>query len=196
MNSRQIVEEFQSIIAEGTRVPGFRGKVLIEIDRLSALGTELTQSVPAYVREAEEIVKQKDSILNQAALEAQRVKSSAEQEAISVTAAAQETHQMKVGESEVLKAAEEKSEALKDDAMGEAQKIVQDAHRRAYRIVDEAETIAASRREGADQYAREILFGLEEHLADILGQVRRGIDALNAEVTVRQSKAQEPKVTA
>ena len=66
----------------------------------------------------------------------------------------------------------------------------------AYRIIDEAETLASSRREGADQYAREILFGLEERLADLLGQVRRGIDAINMEVTVRKpesSKAQSPQ---
>jgi len=62
-----------------------------------------------------------------------------------------------------------------------AEEIVQDAQRRAYRIVSEAEDIAASRREGADQYASEVLFNLEEQLSEILGQIRRGIDSLRTE---------------
>ena len=182
MNSRQIVEELQTLVETGTRVPGFRRKVLIDIDRLDALGEELKVSIPAYIQEAEEILKQKESILNQAALEAQRIRTSAEQEAQVVTSAADETHETKVGESEVVKASEERAAGIKDEAMTEAQQIVQDARRRAYRIVDEAEAAAGTRREGADQYAREILFSLEERLAEVLGQVRRGIDTLNLEV--------------
>ena len=182
MNSRQIVEELQTLVDTGTRVPGFRRKVLIDVDRLDALGEELKTSIPVYIQEAEEVLKQKESILNQAALEAQRIKSSAEQEAHAVTNAADETHETKVGESEVVKASEERADGIKDEAMTEAQQIVQDAQRRAYRIVDEADAAANIRREGADQYAREILFSLEERLAEVLGQVRRGIDALNLEV--------------
>ena len=182
MNSRQIVEELQTLVDTGTRVPGFRRKVLIDVDRLDALGEELKTSIPVYIQEAEEVLKQKESILNQAALEAQRIKSSAEQEAHAVTNAADETHETKVGESEVVKASEERADGIKDEAMTEAQQIVQDAQRRAYRMVDEAEATANNRREGADQYAREILFSLEERLAEVLGQVRRGIDALNLEV--------------
>ena len=47
-----------------------------------------------------------------------------------------------------------------------------------------------SRREGADHYAREVLFNLEEQLAEILGQVRKGIDALklDVEATKKQQK--------
>ena len=194
MNSRQIVQELQEIVSEGTKVPGFRGKVMIDVDRLDTLGRELSRSVPAYIQEAEEIVKQKDSIINQAALEAQRVRSSAEQHAMTLTSEAQQEYTAKVAESEIIKAAEERGEVIKNDAMTEAQDITQDAHRMAYRIIDEAESLANTRREGADQYAREILFGLEERLADLLGQVRRGIDAINMEVTVRKpesSKAQE-----
>ena len=130
----------------------------------------------------QEILKQKESILNQAALEAQRIKTSAEQEAQVVTSAADETYETKVGESEVVRASEERADGIKDEAMTEAQQIIQDAQRRAYRIVDEAEAVAGTRREGADQYAREILFSLEERLAEVLGQVRRGIDTLNLEV--------------
>jgi len=92
--------------------------------------------------------------------------------------AAKQEHLSKVGESEIVKAAEAKGQEIRDEAMVEAQEIVQDAQRRAIRMQNESESTATSRREGADQYAREVMFGMEEQLSEILGQIRRGIDTL------------------
>ena len=83
---------------------------------------------------------------------------------------------------------------LQEQAGYESQQILQDAQRKAYRIVSEAENVALARRDGADSYAREVLFNLEEQLADILGQVRRGIDALNLEVEASKRKQQQNSV--
>ena len=138
--------------------------------------------MPADVQEARQILLQKDSILNQAYLEAQRVKTSAEETVTAELEAAQQEHRTKVGESEVTKTATNQAQETMDQAMTEAEDIVQDAQRRAYRIISESEDVAASRREGADQYAREVLFSLEEQLSEILGQIRRGIDTLRPEV--------------
>ncbi len=161
---------------------------MVDIDRVMALSAELRSSVPANIREAEEIIKQKDSILSQAQLEAQRIRASADQEASSVTSAAIAERQAKVDDSEVLKAAEAKGKDIEGEAVLEGQQITQDAHRRAQRLFEEAETSALSRRDGADQYAREVLFNLEEQLAEVLGQVRRGIDALRLEVEAQQQQ--------
>ena len=114
-----------------------------------------------------------------------RVKESAEREAITVTAAAREEQASKVDETEIVKGAHIKAEETNQGALQEAQEIVQDAQRRAYHIVEEAESVASMRREGADQYAREVLFNLEEQLAEVLGQVRRGIDALRLEASAQ-----------
>ena len=40
MNSLNITEELQSLVETGTRVPGLRSKILVDIDRLNALGEE------------------------------------------------------------------------------------------------------------------------------------------------------------
>ena len=192
MDILKIVDELQSLPDAGTRVPGFRGKVLIDRERLVALGEELRNSVPANVQEASEIISQKDSIINQAYLEAQRVRIVGESEASALTDAARQEHELKAGESEIVKTATAKSEQISDEAMAEAQEIVQDAQRSAYRIVNEAEAIARGRREGADNYAREILFSLEEQLSEILGQIRRGIDALRSETEAYQMENQVP----
>lgn len=178
MDLTYIVEELQSLVSTGSRVPGFRRKVLVEIDRLEALAEKLSMSAPAHMQEANEVLKQKESMINQAYLEAQRIKGSAEQEADAITTAARREHETKVSDSEITEAAEAKAREIKDEATVEAQQLVQDAQRRAHRIMSEAEVSVGDRRDGADQYTREVLFNLEERLADVLGQVRRGLDSL------------------
>ena len=42
----------------------------------------------------------------------------------------------------------------------------------------------ADRREGADIYAREVLFNLEQRVADVLGQVRKGLDVLDPDAII------------
>ena len=186
MDILEVTEELKSLAETGTRVPGFRRKVLVDTDRLMALGEELRSSVPANMEEAKEILNQKESIINLAYLEAKRIKSAAEQEVSAITAAARHEHETKVDETEIVKAAEVKGQEIRDEAMAEAEQIVQEAQRRAYRILNEAETVANNRRDGADQYAREVLFSLEEQLAELLGRVRRGIDSLRSEDTEGQ----------
>jgi hypothetical protein len=181
----QIIEELESIASSATKVPGLRRRVMVDMDRLVAVGGELRSSIPSDIQEAREILRQKESILNQTQLEARRIKEAALQEALSTRTSAEEEKQTKVDETEILKVAEAKADQVGQQGAQEAQQIMQDAQRRAYRIIDEAEAASTARREGADQYARETLFNLEERLAGLLGQVRKGIDALGIEVEAR-----------
>ena len=177
----QIIQELESISTTATRVPGLRNRVMVDSERMAKVAEELQSSIPSDILEAREVLKQKDSIINQTHLEVRRIKETAEQEAQALRAAAQQEQQAKIDETEVLKAAEAKSEDVNQQALQEAQQTIQDAQRRAYRIVEETESAALSRRAGSDQYARETLFDLEERLAELIGQVRRGIDALGLE---------------
>ena len=168
----------------GTRMPGFRRKVMVEIDQLERLidmAEQADRSVPANMQESDEILKQKDSIISQAYLEAQRIKGAAEQQASSLTRSTETEFNSRVSENEVLKTAEAQAEQMREKARQEANQIIDDAQRRAQRFMGESDIAAAMRREGADQYAREVLFSLESHLADVLGQVRRGIDSLRVD---------------
>ena len=158
---------------------------MVDMDRLVQVSEELRSSIPSDIQEAREILRQKESILNQTHLESRRIKETAEQEAVSLTAAAQQEQETRVDETEIVKSAQSKAEQINQQALQEAQQIVQDAQRRSYRILDEAEAASTTRREGADQYARETLFDLEERLAGLLGQVRKGIDTLGFEVEAR-----------
>ena len=185
ININEVLEELEVLSKSGTRVPGLRNRVMIDADRLTKVAEEMASAVPADVQEAQEILRQKDSIINQAQLEGRRVRESAEQESQGMLAMAQQKRESLIGDAEVVKAANLEAEEINQKALQEAQKVIQDGQRNAYRLVDDAEVNTSNRREGADQYARETLFELEEHLAGLLGQVRRGIDALGTEVEAK-----------
>ena len=197
MQAPQIAEQLRALAASGTRVPGFRGKVMVDIDSLTRMSEQLsTVDVSDDAREASEVIRMKESILNQAYLEAKRIRTGAEEEVSRITQQAESEYHTKVGESSVLKRAEEISQEMQEQAGYDSQQILQEAQRKAYRIVSEAENVALARRDGADSYAREVLFNLEEQLSDILGQVRRGIDALNLEVEASKRQQQQNGVPA
>ena len=180
MDILQVTDELESLVETGVRVPGFRKKVLVDIGKLTNLGESLRDSVPANIQEAQEILKQKESIVNQAYLEAQRIRDEATRDAQEIKSIAQREHHLKVDESEIVKASESRAEEIKDQAMMESALILQDSQRRAFEIQGEMESLAEKRREGADAYAREVLCNLEEHMAQSLAQIRRGIDALRS----------------
>ena len=176
------MEELEEIANTSTKVPGLRKKVMVDVDRLNSVVEQMSTSIPADILEAKEVLKQKESILNQTQLEANRIKDEAIDQAEAITVAATQEHAEKVDDTEITRGAETKAEEIHQNALQEAQQVMQDAQRRAYKILEEADTEASVRRDGADQYAREKLFDLEERLSELLGQVRRGIDSLGLEV--------------
>ena len=177
MDIDSIIDQLNSIVTSSARVPGTQRRI-VERGQLEAVVEQLKGSIPNELREAKEILRQRDSIINQANLEAERIRSSAQGEIEALRAAAEEDYKSRVSEAEVVKEAEKGAEEISTGAQSSAQTIIQDAGKRAQRLLDEAETLVESRRSGADQYAREVLFSLEERLSDLLSQVRKGIDVL------------------
>lgn len=199
MDLTELVNELVEVSKSGTRVPGFRGKTMIDADRLGTLVLELQNSMPSGVQEAQTIITQKDSIISQAQMEASRIIDEARNSASQLTTEATAQQEEKVSDSEVLRVASNRGEEIVASASGEAQVLVtsaqdevqtvtQDAQRRAYALINDAESQAAELRQGADRYSMEVLSSIEEQLSNQLGQVRRGLDALNVNQTPRQTQ--------
>ena len=200
MDLNQLVNELIEVSKSGTRVPGFRGKTMIDADRLGVLLSELQNNMPSGVQEAQTIITQKDSIISQAQMEASRIVDEARNSAAQISTAASAEQQEKVSDSEVLRVASSRGEEIVASASGEAQELVtsaqgevqtviQDAQRRAYALISDAESQAAELRQGADRYSMEVLSSIEEQLSNQLGQVRRGLDALNVTQAPRQTQS-------
>jgi len=183
-----ILEELDVLASSSTKVLGMGKKAMVDSEKLAEIASNLRESVPADILEAGEVIKQKESILNQAYLEGKRLRETAGQEAVAMTNVAHSERESMISEHEIVKAAEAKAEEIKDEARRQANEIVQESQHQSLRLMGDAEATASDRREGADQYSREVLFSIEERLAQMLGQVRRGIDALGVEAEPQASQ--------
>ena len=123
-------------------------------------------------------MKQKDSILSLAQLEAERIREAADHESREMSASAELIRDEKFGDSAIIKDAENRAEEVREKAAEDAQLIVQDAQRKAFRMVEQAESDSEARRSGADRYALEVLHSLEESMSSWISQVRTGLDSL------------------
>ena len=183
------LEDLEAMIVKG-RVPG-TARTLVNLDKITAVIAEMKGEIPTQINEAEAVVRQKDAIIKQAELESRRIRAYADEEATTIRQLAeeqsntllttsQEEARAMIQETEITRVANEEAVVIEADAQKRASRLIDDGESRVNGILNDAETSADSRRKGADNYAREVLFTLEERVADTLGQVRGGIDLLDA----------------
>ena len=152
-----LIDQLDEVINAGTWVPG-TGRFLIDKEKLSSLAEQIRDAVPVDLSEAQELLQMRERLINQALLEASRVKSAADEDA-----------RIRVAESELTR-----------DAQNQADAVVADAQSRASKMLAEAEAQARSRIDGADTYVQETLQQLEETLSQTLSTVQRGLQSLHA----------------
>ena len=186
------LENLETMIVKG-RVPG-TARTLVNQQKISALINEMKKNLPDEITEAEGVVRQKDAIIKQAEIEARRIRAYADEEATTIRQLAeeqsntllttsQEEAKKMIQDTEITRKANENAIDIESVANSRAGKVVDDAESRVNTILHDAGISAEERRKGADNYAREVLFTLEERIADTLGQVRGGIDLLDARPT-------------
>ena len=187
------LEDLEAMITGG-RVPG-TARTLLNLAKVTTVINEVKSELPTQINEAEGIVRQKEAIIKQAELEARRIRAYADEEATTIrqlaeeqsstllTSSQAEAHRM-VENTEITRVATENAAATESEARTRAGEMIDDAENRVNGILNEANTQADQRRKGADNYVREVLFALEERVADTLGQVRGGIDLLDARPAV------------
>ena len=156
-----IIDRIETLVETSKSVP-VSGSVLIDKHKAMELVDQLRLAVPQEVRSAEEVLSNKDHILNQAQADARHTKSKAEDE-----------FRQRLDQSELVTLAESRAE-----------ETLKDAEHRAARILEQSETEARSRRTDADTYALRSLRALERELAVLTGSVRKGIDVLAGQASV------------
>ncbi len=150
------------------------GRSMVDADQVAALVGELREALPQDIQKAQEVLQQREGLLNQALSEASRVRVQAEEE----------MHQ-RIERSPDSAEAHKHAEDIVKSAEKRAQELIGNAERQAKRIQGDAESFAQERTKGADEYAHSILLHLEEEISQLLGSVRKGIDAINQQREVR-----------
>ena len=179
MLNDDLLQKISDLIKTGVKVPGFGNKVMLDKFRLDEFANQVSDLVPQDIQEAKEIINQKNSILAQANMESQRIVDSAKRESSDISSKNQKEYEELVEESSITLEANKKSESIVKKSKNEAENIIKRAEQKADNVINSADQQIFSKKEGANNYSKEVLFDLEERLAEILGQVRRGIDSLN-----------------
>jgi len=143
-------------LIETSKVVPVSGNILIDRKKAMELVDQLRLAIPQEVRSAEEVLSQKDQIINQAQVDARRTKSKAE-----------EDYRDRLDQSELVAVAEHRAE-----------ETIKDAEHRASQMLMRSEDEARNKRTDADAYALRSLRNLEKELSALTGSVRKGIDVL------------------
>lgn len=189
MSIEDRLAELENFVVTG-RVPG-TSRCLINADRFLEELRSIKGGLPDDISDAQRVIRQQESILKQAELEARRIRAYADEEATTIRETAEEKAKATVEAAEqrvnkmleateVVKAADTRAEEIIAKAEAAGQQKLAQIDGRIQKIEDEATQEADRRKQGADEYAREVLFNLEESVAEVLGQVRKGIDILDS----------------
>lgn len=194
------IEKLEALLQKG-KVAG-TGRALVSLDTLNTLIEEMRSNMPQELNEADTVMRQRDAIIQMAEEEARRIREYADKEASTIRDMAEEQSSQKVAtarkeasgmveDTNIKAEAEKEAGTLIGDAEARANQIVANGRDRANNIVNEAEREASQRRSGADKYAREVLFGLEERIVETLGQIRSGLDLLDNPTPTPREPEQE-----
>ena len=156
MELQEIIDRLESAVSTSAKLP-MAGRAVVHTEQILELLDQIRDAIPSNIKEANQILNMRDNIISQAQMEARRIKASAEEEA-----------KARISDSEVLSGAQRKAEEAVLEAQHRAQKMVADADKQ-----------TRARREGADQYAKEVLGKLEQELGNLQATVRAGVETLS-----------------
>jgi vacuolar-type H+-ATPase subunit H len=166
MDILHLIDRLEELVAEARRMPIGQG-VVVDRRRILELVDQMRSSVPWEVREATDIVTEKESILEEARREADGILLRADMEA-----------QEKLDETALVQAAEREAQAVISRAEDRAQGLLEDAQLQVQSRMRQAEQAATNQMDEADRYALEMLRRLEQQLSAFSTTVRSGIGAL------------------
>ena len=161
MDIINVIDRLETLVETSKSVP-VSGNILVDRKKIMELVDQLRLTIPEEVRAAEDVLSQKDQILNTAATDARRTKSMAEDEL-----------RDRLNSNELVIQAEAR-----------AAQTVRDAEERITRMLQQSEAEAISRKTEADAYALRSLRTMEAELGKLAVSVRKGIEVL-AEQTAR-----------
>jgi cell division septum initiation protein DivIVA len=166
MDILHLIDRLEELVAEARRMPIGQG-VVVDRRRVLELVDQMRSSVPWEVREAEQLVAERDAIMEEARREAEGVMHRAEMEA-----------QERVEETALVQAAEREAEAVIERAETRAQQMLDEAQAQVQTRLRQAEQAATNQMDEADRYALEMLRRLDAQLSAFASTVRSGIGAL------------------
>ena len=174
------------------------GKSVIDVDKIKEIVSDIESSLPLELEQSRVIISQKESILTDASDEAEKLTAETSQHCENLITDAQSRAEQMVSESEIIISAEKKSQEIISQAENTKLETLDSVERNKNEILsnvssmqEETENYSSQRRRDADQYAKEVLFSLEERLSLSLAQIRKGIETMESDNIPSQDLSEE-----
>jgi vacuolar-type H+-ATPase subunit H len=170
-----LIDRLEELVAEAKRMPIGQG-VVIDRRRILELIDQMRSTLPWEVREAQEIVLNRDAVIEEARREGEGIIHRAQIEAEGM-----------LDETEIIKQAEVRAQEILQQADERAQDLLDEAQQQVQAKLAQAEQAANNQMDEADRYALEMLRRLEQQLNAFSATVRAGIESLE----VREAQVEE-----
>lgn len=169
MDLLHLVDRLEELIAEAQKMP-IGNRVIIDRRRLLDMIDQMRISVPQEVREARDLVSDRDRILRDAEEESRIIVGRAEENAASLVEA-----------NAITEAARERAQEIADEAETRLTQRVEQANDDIQIRIEESRDLARQQMEAADSYALELLQRLDRQLQAFVGSVQAGIQQVEPE---------------
>ena len=173
----QLIDRLEELVSEARRMPIGQG-VVLDRRRVLELIDQMRSNVPWEVRDAREIVAQRDAMVEEARREGEGLIHRAQMEA-----------EARLNETALIQQAEREAQAIVVRAEERAQRLIDDAQAQVQARLRQAEQAATNQMDEADRYALEMLRRLEQQLAAFNTTVHAGIEALEERSTTNPQTA-------
>ena len=166
MEILELIDSLEELVVQARRLP-VGGNLVVDRKRMLDVIDQMRLAVPAEVRQATQIIEQRDRILQEA-----------QQNAEEILRRADEERQRRLDESPLVREAQERCQQLLLEAETRARQVIAEADATAAAHLSEAEEAATRQLDDADQYALEVLRRLEKQLQAFLDSIRISIESL------------------
>jgi len=164
-----LVDRLEELVAEAQKMP-IGNRVIIDRRRLLDLVDQMRVSIPQEVRDAQDLVEQRDQIQRET-----------EEESKLIIARAEEEVTRRIDEHELTEGARSRAQEIAQEAETRLEDRARQANEDIQRRIEESRQLARQQMQAADDYARELLIRLERQLQAFVGSVHTGIEQLEPE---------------
>lgn len=166
MDLLHLVDRLEELVGSAQKMP-IGSRAIVDRRRILDIVDQMRVAVPQEVRDAREMVTQRDELYREA-----------EEEARLIIARAEERAARLVEQHELTIAARSRAEEIAQQAEARIEERIEEANAEIQQRILDSRRVADQQMEGADEYARELLSRLETQLQAFVRSVQSGIQQL------------------
>ncbi len=166
MEILDLIDTLEDVLVQSRRLP-VGGNLVVDRKRILDVIDQMRLAVPSDVREAHEVLEERDHVIEDARTQAQRVLEEAQQE-----------RERLIDETTLVREAHQRGQGMLMEAEDRARRTIAEADATAAAHLNEAAEAATRQLDDADAYALEVLRRLENQLQAFLDSIRLSIGSL------------------